>query len=132
MKMTEENTGVTEEKKVEEIIEYSATKVRAERDALVELLEARDKEVRDLKMALAKMKDEFESRNKSALIDELRKVTNYGIEYLSACDLDRLEQLIEDYKNAKRPAFKSSGDLGGAYADPYEKLHTMYKFGRKS
>ena len=128
--LTKEETGVTEEKKVEETIKYSATRMRAEYDAMTELLEARDKEITDLKLALAKMKDEFEAQNKSKLIDELRKVTNYGIEYLSACDVSRLEQLIEDYENAKRPRFRSSGDLGGQ-TDPYAKLHNMYKFGRK-
>ena len=128
--MTEDKTAITEEKKVEELVEYNVAKITAERNQLREVLDKRDTEIRDLKMALAKMKDEFEGQNKSKLIDELRKVTEYGIEYLSTCSLDRLEQLIEDYKNAKRPRFQSSGDRG-TYVDPYEKLHNMYKFGRK-
>ena len=129
--MTEDNTVITEEKKVEELVDYNVAKITVERNELREIVEERDKEIRDLKMALGKMKDEFESQNKSRLIDEVRKVTEYGVEYLSSCSLDRLEQLIEDYKNAKRPKFSSSGDRS-TYVDPYEKLHNMYKFGRNS
>jgi len=127
----EKKTGMTEEEKVDSLIAYNVTKVTAERDALLEVIEARDKEIKDLKLALAKMKDDWDAKTRSKLIDELRKVTEYGIEYLSTCTVDRLEQLIEDYKRAKRQTFKSSGDLGG-YSDPYEKLRTMFKFSRRT
>jgi len=128
----EEKTGEeTEEQKVDGLIAYNVTKVTAERDALIEVVDARDKEIRDLKLALAKMKDDWDAKTRSKLIDELRNVTEYGIEYLSSCSVDRLEQLIEDYKRVKQFTFKSSADLGGG-VDPYAKLRTMYKFGRRS
>jgi len=128
----EEKTGEeTEEEQVDKLIAYNVTKVTAERDALIEVVEARDKEIRDLKLALGKLKDDWDAKTRSKLIDELRNVTEYGIEYLSSCSVDRLEQLIEDYKRVKQLKFKSSGDLGGS-RDPHEKLHTMFKFGRRS
>ena len=125
----EENTGET--KNVEELTKIATTQLRAQYDAVLKVVEAKDAEIKDLKLALAKMKDHVESETKSKLIDDIRQFTNYGIEYLSALDIARLEQLLEDCKNMKLPRFHSSGDFGGVVKDPYEKLHTMFKFAKK-
>ena len=124
-----EKTGET--KQVEDLLNIATTKVRVELDAALKVIEAKDREISDLKLALAKMRDHVESETKSKIIDDLRQFTNYGVEYLSVMDVKRLEQLLEDCKNMKLPRFQSSADFGKSYVDPYEKLHTMFKFGKK-
>jgi hypothetical protein len=124
-KMSKEETGKTEEDK---LIEVATTKIRSERDAAMQEVDRLNAEVSNLKLANAKLRDHVESESKSSLIDEIRKISNHGIEYLSTCSVDRLEQILEDARMYKSPKFSSSGDLGGGYNDPYEKLHTMFKF----
>jgi len=127
--MSKEETGKTDE--TDDLIKTATTKIRAERDAAMNEVDRLTQEVAHLKLANAKLKDHVESESKSSLIDEIRKISNHGIEYLSACSVDRLEQILEDAKMYKSPKFSSSGDLGGAYHDPFEKLHTMFKFGNR-
>ena len=125
----EEQTGKTDE--VDELLKMGDTQLRSMLKAANDTIIQRDKEIADLKIANAKLKDRAESEVKSALIDDIRKVSTYGIEYLSTCAVDRLEQILEDSKMQKRQIFSSSGDLGGG-VDPHEKLHTMFKFGKRS
>jgi len=126
--MSEEETGATKE--VEKLTAHELTQLRARLQAAIDEIDKQAKEIADLKLANIKLRERAESEVKSRLIDDIRKVSRHGIEYLSACSVDRLEQILEDSKMLKLPKFSSSGDLG-SQVDPYEKLHTMFKFGRK-
>ena len=126
--MTEEKR--TEKEQVEEKIEIATSEIIVERDALRVELEKKEQRITDLEEALARAKDHIDSEIKAKLVTELRDMTNYGEEYLQSLNTKRLKQLSEDYKYVKLPKFKSSGDLGSK-SDPYEKLHTMYKFAKK-
>lgn len=124
----EDKTSKTDE--VEGLIKIATAEIIVERDMLKEELNRKEKEIEDLKGALARAKDHIESETKSKLIGELKKITNYGDEYLYGLNVEQLRQLQEDYKYVKLPKFKSSADLGSK-VDFHEKLHNMYKFGRK-
>jgi len=126
--MSEEETGAAA--KVDELTARELTQLRSRLQAAMDQIDLQAKEIADLKLANIKLRERAEAEVKSRLIDDIRKVSNHGIEYLSACSVDRLEQLLEDTKMLKLPRFSSSGDLG-SQVDPHEKLHTMLKFGRK-
>jgi len=126
--MSEEETGAAA--KVDELTARELTQLRSRLQAAMDQIDLQAKEIADLKLANIKLRERAEAEVKSRLIDDIRKVSNHGIEYLSACSVDRLEQLLEDTKMLKLPRFSSSGDLG-SQVDPHEKLHTMFKFGRK-
>jgi len=125
--MSEEEKTETEQ--VEELLKISTSELRVERDGLAAELERKEARIKDLEEALARANDHIESETKAKLVGELKVITNYGDEYLQSLSVSRLKQLSEDYKYVKLPKFKSSGDLGSK-SDPYEKLHTMYKFGK--
>jgi len=126
--MSEEEKSETE--RVEEIVKISTAEIIAERDGLIKLVEKRDKRIEDLEEALARANDHMNAEIKAKLVGELKNVSNYGEEFLQSLTVARLKQLQEDFKYVKIPKFMSSGDLGSK-SDPYEKLHTMYKFGKK-
>ena len=120
----------TETEQVEELVKISAAEVIVERDALRVELKKKELRIKDLEEALARANDHIESEVKAQLVIDLKKLTNYGEEYLQALPVARLKQLHEDYKFVKMPKFKSSGDLGSK-SDPLDKLRTMYKFGKE-
>ncbi len=127
-KMTKEDNGATNE--AEKLVGKELTQVKAQLKAAEDEIEMKRKEIVDLKLANAKLKDRAETEVKGKLIDDIRKVSNYGIEYLAECSIDRLELLLEDSKMIRKPMFSSSGDFGRG-PDPQDKLRTMYKYTRK-
>ena len=126
--MSENVTSETEQ--VEELVKISAAEVIVERDTLRKELARKETRITDLEEALARANDHIESEVKAKLVIDLRNLTSYGEEYLQALPVARLKQLHEDYKYVKMPKWQSSGDLGSK-SDPHEKLHTMFKFGKK-
>ena len=126
--MSENVTSETEQ--VEELVKISAAEVIVERDTLRKELARKEVRITDLEEALARANDHIESEVKAKLVIDLRNLTSYGEEYLQALPVARLKQLHEDYKYVKMPKWQSSGDLGSK-SDPHEKLHTMFKFGKK-
>jgi len=126
--MTDEDKGATIE--VEELIGRELTQFKAQLKAAEDEIERKTKEIVDLKLANSKLRDRAETEVKGKLIDDIRKVSNYGIEYLAECSIDRLELLLEDSKMIRKPLFSSSGDFGRGQ-DPQDKLRTMFKFGKK-
>ena len=126
--MSENVTSETEQ--VEELVKISAAEVIVERDTLRKELARKEVRITDLEEALARANDHIESEVKAKLVIDLRNLTSYGEEYLQALPVARLKQLHEDYKYVKMPKWQSSGDLGSK-SDPHEKLHSMFKFGKK-
>jgi len=126
--MSKDENGTTID--VEKLIGKELTQVKAQLQAATDEIDARVKEISDLKLANAKLRDRAESEVKGRLIDDIRKVSNYGIEFLAECTVDRLEQILEDSKMLKTPLFSSSGDFGRG-PDPQDALRNMFKFGKK-
>lgn len=126
--MTNEDNGATNE--AEKLVGKELTQVKAQLKAAEDEIELKRKEIVDLKLANAKLKDRAETEVKGKLIDDIRKVSNYGIEYLAECSIDRLELLLEDSKMIRKPLFSSSGDFGRGQ-DPQDGLRTMFKYGKK-
>ena len=126
--MSAEETGATGD--VERLVGKELTQLRAELKAAHDEIDRKNQEISDLKLANAKLRERAETEVKGKLIDDIRKVSNYGIEFLSECSVDRLEQILEDSKMLKKPLFSSSGDFGKRH-DPHEKLYTMFKYGKR-
>ena len=126
--MTDKDNGATIE--AEKLVGRELTQVKAQLTAAEDEIEVKRKEIVDLKLANAKLKDRAETEVKGRLIDDIRKVSSYGIEYLAECSVDRLETLLEDSKMLMKPLFSSSGDFGRDPA-PQDKLRTMFKYTRK-
>lgn len=131
MKMSEKETITEETEQVESLVEIATAELRVMIDVLKIELVDKEKRIEDLEGALAVAKGHIEADTKAQLISDLKKMTNYGDEYLHALSVERLNQLKEDYKFVRLPKFASSGDLGSK-TDPHAKLHNMFKFGRKS
>ena len=129
--MSEENETGIHEKNADQLVKSEVTQLRVNLDLANDTIKRQAQEIADLKMANAKLKERAETEVKSKLIDEIQKYSTYGIDYLVSLDTPRLEQLLEDCKTMKLPRFSSSGDFGGGVKDPYEKLHNMFKFGKK-
>jgi len=128
--MSNEETITEETKKVESLVEIATAELRVMIDALKTELVDKEKRIKDLEEALAVAKGHIEADTKAQLISDLKKMTNYGDEYLHALSVERLSQLKEDYKFARLPKFTSSGDLGSK-TDPHAKLHNMFKFAKE-
>ncbi len=126
--MTNEDNSATIE--AEKLVGKELTQVKAQLKAVEDEIEVKRKEIVDLKLANAKLKDRAETEVKGKLIDDIRKVSNYGIEYLAECSIDRLELLLDDSKMIRKPLFSSSGDFGKGQ-DPQDQLRTMFKYTRK-
>ena len=126
--MTDEDKGATIE--AEKLVGKELTQTLAQLKSAEADIELKRKEIVDLKLANAKLRDRAEAEVKSKLIDDIGKVSSYGIEYLAECDVDRLEQILEDSKMLRKPLFSSSGDFGRG-PDPQDGLRTMFKYGKK-
>ena len=130
-KMTDDKIDTTSDvDQVEKLIGKELTQVKAQLQVALEEIDSRVTEITNLKLANAKLKDRAESEVKGRLLDEIRKVSNYGIEFLAECSVDRLEQILEDSKMLKTPLFSSSGDFGRG-PDPQDKLRNMFKFSKR-
>jgi hypothetical protein len=126
--MTDEKTDATQE--AEKLVGKELTQAKAELKAAMDEIDRKTQEIVDLKLANAKLRSRAESEVKGKLIDDIGKVSTYGIEYLAECSVDRLEQILEDSKMLRKPLFSSSGDFG-AGPDPLDKLRNRFKFGKQ-
>ena len=126
--MTDEDKGATIE--AEKLVGKELTQTRVYLKAAQDEIERKTREIADLKMANAKLRDRATAEVKGKLIDEIGKVSTHGVEYLASCDVERLEQILEDSKMIRKPLFSSSGDFGRG-PDPQDGLRTMFKYGKK-
>jgi len=126
--MSEEENSTTTD--VEKLVGKELTQVRAQLTAAHDEIDRKNQEIATLKLINAKLKERAETEVKSTLIGDIRKVSNYGIEYLAECSVDRLEQILEDSKMIRKPLFSSSGNFGRG-PDPQEKLRNMFKFNKR-
>ena len=126
---------MTEEKgetptKTSNIIERNVSEVIAENMILKEELAKMRGDIDALTGRLSDAEALLESQAKAPKIARIQKVSNLGKNELAEMSLADLEKIEKLYDFVKTPTFRSSGDLGGN-ADPYYKLHNMFKFGKK-
>jgi len=114
-----------------DVVERSVAEVLAENRHLKGVLAEKDAVINNLSTRLEKAESMLDDQVRSVKIDRIQKVSNLGIETLVKMSTEELANTEELYKYAKTPKFQSSGDLGGAHQDPFEKLHTMFKFGKR-
>ena len=127
--MTEEKTGDTTNP-TENIIDRNVSEVLAENMILKESLTKMQSDIAELTGRLSDAEALLENQAKAPKIARIQKVSNMSKNDLADMSLDDLDKIEKVYDLAKTPKFRSSADLGGN-ADPYYKLHNMYKYGNK-
>jgi hypothetical protein len=128
MKMSNEENGATTE--LDKLLDKGVAQLRTELKAAYDEIDRKVEEISILKRENLKLHARAEAEVKSALMDEIGKISSYSIDFLAECSIDRLEQILEDSKMIKTPLFSSSGSLGRG-TSTQDKLHTMFKFGKK-
>jgi hypothetical protein len=126
--MTDEKDGATTD--AEKLVGKELTQLRAQLKEALDEIETKIKEIANLKLQNTMLTTQAESQVKGKLIEDIRMISDYGIEYLTECSVDRLEQILSDSKMIKKPLFSSSGDFGKR-PDSHEKLRNMFKFNKR-
>jgi len=124
MKMTDKNSGNTEEKTV---IDISVERMRQENLELQAKLQA----ATDMLEAVTKERNEaakyLEQNERGIAIDDLRKMgCTYGVEEFDRMTLAQLDQLKSHYRFFKPPLFKSGADVSGETKSPFTSLDGLY------
>jgi len=108
------------------ILEIMTENERLKKD-LSEAIEA----LVDYKTNLTRANDTIDYQNRARLIHDLNNMgCTYGLEALGRMTTDELRGLIQHYNHIKKPAFKSSADVGGQ-TPPQESLYSLYGQGWK-
>jgi len=116
---------MTDEKN--EAVTRAVDEVMAENETLKGKIVKLEKSLEEQTRLLAQANDYIANQKRADIILAVKKQFDVGDEFISLKSTDELKTMLEWGKLKKPPRFSSSGDLGGG-GDPYEKLHTMFKF----